>query len=147
MIDITNILRLAGDGYGAHDIHRFTRVPLRVIQRACKEAGVELSVTSKSTKTIVTVVKSPPQQEAESRYQAKKAAQYATPERAIPIPKEKPNPLDVAARVPGGRLVVKESGFWLDNQPASMDTVMRAGNAALKRHGLEQVGVQRWRVE
>lgn len=68
-------------------------------------------------------------------------------EAAAPLPKEKPNPLEVAARVLGARLVVKESGFWLDNQPASMDTVMRAGNAALKRHGLDQVGVQRWRVE
>ena len=147
MIDISNILRLAGDGYDAHDIRKFTRVPLNAIRQVCRDAGVELSCRSTPGKQFVTVLKSSPQKEAEIRYQAKQAAQYATPDRAIPLPKEKPNPLDVAARILGARLVVKESGFWLDNQPASMDMVMRAGNAALKRHGLDQVGLERWRIE
>jgi hypothetical protein len=69
-------------------------------------------------------------------------------ERAAPAPKDRPNPVETALRVLGSRLVEKpESGFWLDGQPASTDAVMRAANEVLKRNGLEQVGVDRWRVE
>jgi hypothetical protein len=73
---------------------------------------------------------------------------HPTVERPPPPPKEKPNPVETASRVLASRLVEKPgSGFWLDDRPASLDTVMRAANAVLKRHGLDQVGVDRWRVE
>ncbi len=65
---------------------------------------------------------------------------------STPLPPEKPNPVAVAARCLGPRLVEKRSGFWLDGRPASLDTVIRAANAVLKRNGLEQVGILRWRV-
>jgi hypothetical protein len=68
-------------------------------------------------------------------------------DRPPPPPKEKPNPVEIASRVLSSRLIEKpESGFWLDDQPASLDTVMRAANAVLNRHGLEQVGPDKWRA-
>ena len=68
-------------------------------------------------------------------------------ERDYAPPKDKPNPVAVAFHWLGMRLVEKPSGFWLDGRPASLDTVMRETNAVLKREGVDQIGVEKWRVK
>jgi hypothetical protein len=61
-------------------------------------------------------------------------------------PPDKPNPVTVASRWLGSRLVEKPSGFWLDGRPVSLDTLMRATNEVLKGYGMPQVGVEKWWV-
>jgi hypothetical protein len=72
--------------------------------------------------------------------------QHPTEKDAIGAPPDKPNPVKVAERWLGKRLVEKPSGFWLDGRPASLDNVMRATNTVLKGQDIEQVGVDRWKV-
>ena len=57
-------------------------------------------------------------------------------------PKPKANPLALAHHWLKRRLVEKESGFWLDGGPVSLDDVMRATNRVLKANGIEQVGTK-----
>ena len=82
----------------------------------------------------------------------KKPSAPAVPERS-PLdrptyrPKPKPNPVAVAHSCLKSRLVEKESGFWLDGRPASLDQVMREANRLLKARGVEQVvNSDRWKV-
>jgi hypothetical protein len=67
-------------------------------------------------------------------------------ERAVPAPKERPNPIAVAQHTLGDRLVERPAGFFLDRMPVSMDTMMREANRVRAKLGLEQVGVLKWRV-
>lgn len=78
---------------------------------------------------------------------------YSRP-RPVPMPSEKdsmlppdrPNPVTVAKRWLGSRLVEKPSGFWLDGMPVSTEEVVKAGNRVLKTNGIEQCGPEKWRV-
>jgi hypothetical protein len=65
----------------------------------------------------------------------------------IPLaPKERPNPVAVALYTLGPRLVERPSGYFLDRVPVSLDTLMKEANRVRARKGLEQVGVEKWRV-
>lgn len=76
-----------------------------------------------------------------------RAYEEPTPPTHSQAPKERPNPLTVAHRWLGPRLVEKESGFWMDGGPVSLDGVMRATNRLLKAAGIEQLTTsERWRV-
>src|SRR5580698_6033976 len=73
--------------------------------------------------------------------------QHPTEKDSVAATPDKPNPVRVAGRWLGNRLVEKPSGFWLDGRPASLDAVMRAANAVLKSQGVEQcVNKPEWRV-
>lgn len=145
MIDMTNILRLAGDGYDARDIRQFTRTPIEVIKQVCKEAGVKLNVVSDRPKPVVMVVKNP-QAEAINRYQVKQAAKYASPQKEILPPKAKENPLHFARTWLCGRLKEKPSGYWLDDLPVSLDGMMIAANTVAKKRGAEMcLHSERWK--
>jgi hypothetical protein len=67
-------------------------------------------------------------------------------ERGLPAPKERPNPVAVALHTLGPRLVERPSGYFLDRVPVSLDTLMKEANRVRARKGLEQVGVEKWRV-
>ena len=61
--------------------------------------------------------------------------------------KEKPNPLLVAAAYLGTRLVEKPSGYFVDNVPANLDTIMRETNLVRVNLGMEQIThKESWRV-
>ena len=64
------------------------------------------------------------------------------PARQEASPKPKVNPLALAHHWLKRRLVEKESGFWLDGRPVSLDQVMRETNRVLKANGVEQVGTK-----
>jgi len=64
--------------------------------------------------------------------------QHPTEKDSAVAPPDKPNPVKVAGRWLGNRLIEKPSGFWLDGSPASLDAVMRAANTVLKGQGVEQ---------
>ena len=57
-------------------------------------------------------------------------------------PKPKGNPVALAHHWLKRRLVEKESGFWLDGNPVSLDTVMKETNRVLKTNGIDQVGTK-----
>lgn len=140
MIDVSNILRLAGDGYDVRDIRKFTRVPIPDIKQVCKDAGVKLESVTERVKPLVRVVKSP-QADAENRYQVKMAAKYTNPQKDPQPPKVKQNPLGFAATWLGGRLKERPgAGYVIDGTPANLTQIMRAANAAAKRMGAEQLG-------
>lgn len=61
-------------------------------------------------------------------------------------PTEPVNPVKVAQRWLGNRLTEKQGAFWLDSRPANLDAVMRETNRMLMANGIEQVGIDRWRV-
>ena len=64
-------------------------------------------------------------------------------------PKEKPNPLTVAAYWLGKRLIEKRGTYWLDNAPAGLDAIMRATNEVIKAKGNGEIQVgynSRWLV-
>jgi hypothetical protein len=71
--------------------------------------------------------------------------QLPSEKEALPPP-ERPNPVTVASRWLGSRLVEKPSGFWLDGLPVNTEEVVKAGNRILKANGLLQVGPSHWRV-
>jgi hypothetical protein len=64
-----------------------------------------------------------------------------------PAPKDKPNPLKVAKIWLGGRLVEKPVGYFLDDLPVNLDTILRETNRLIKAQGAEQIGhSNRWLV-
>jgi hypothetical protein len=72
---------------------------------------------------------------------------FLNTEKAVPVPRDRANPLTVARRWLGDRLTETPQGYRLDNVPASLDTIMRAANARLKASGEGRIEYSpRWRV-
>lgn len=135
MIDIANILRLAGDGYGLQDIRKFTRVHPGVIKKVCQEAGVTLQDAT-SKRPVVLVKNSLPEPKKRQVWE----------EQAI-IPKGKQSPLQFAFAWLAGRLVEKPGrGYYLDNVPANLEYIMKAANRAAEAKGAEMLLYsERWK--
>ena len=73
--------------------------------------------------------------------------QHRDTDRSAAIPKGRQNPLLVAERQLGKRLVEKPSGYWLDGVPVSLDGIMKATNMILKAGGMPQcLHNDRWKV-
>lgn len=68
-----------------------------------------------------------------------KPASYTPAHESVPLPKVKPNPLAVAKLWLGKRLVEKPSGYWLDDRPVNLTTLMRAANELMKEQGADQL--------
>jgi hypothetical protein len=60
-------------------------------------------------------------------------------ERQPPTPKEKPNPLGIAAIWLGRRLKERPQGYFLDGVHVGLKTIMRETNRLLKDNGCEQI--------
>lgn len=62
------------------------------------------------------------------------------------LPKERINPLALAKRWLGARLVEKPTGYWLDGLPVNLPAIMKETNRLFLADGMEQIGPEGWRV-
>lgn len=74
------------------------------------------------------------------------APRAAPQERCDYVPRERPNPLNVAARWLGPRLDLRDTGSHrLDGVPASLDSIMQETNRLLIASGAEPIATsERW---